>query len=135
MKGLLIVLFFLLGSNNNITYYWNDKLVDYHVEVTKRTITGGKTQVSLSGDQFKKFALFNPSIGRYELPNTTNNLIIEVDDFSGNVGKPVSGYLVITQFDNKIIEGSFEMVVEFKDPYYVVKITKGHFKSIITTLK
>jgi hypothetical protein len=130
MRVFLIFLFyFILNKSDNISYYWDDKFIHYQVEITKRTITGGKTQISLSSGRFKKFAIFNPSIRKYELPNTTDNLIIEVEDPFGNVGKPINGYLDIKQLDDKTIEGSFEMEIEFKNPKYRLKISKGYFQS------
>jgi hypothetical protein len=100
-----------------------------------RSITGGKTQLSLYNNLFSKFSFFDPSIKTISLdPVTTKEVIIRyIEPGTNHIFLPSHGTVTIKELDleKKLVSGEFEMELIIKQgKSRTIKVSKGQFISI-----
>ncbi|HVD97070.1 MAG TPA: DUF6252 family protein [Cytophagaceae bacterium] len=106
-----------------------------------RKITGGEMQLSLNNERFIKFAFMNPSNKSINLESSSirEAYIRYEDPASSAVGKPIKGYINITNLDeeNKMLSGEFEMEIQVKmnNTSKILKVTNGKFSNIPIVFK
>jgi hypothetical protein len=130
------------AAPDNITYggifrcFINDK--PHEIAGQKgymRSITGGKTQLSLYNNLFSKFSFFNPAIKTIELdPVTTKEVIIRyIEPGTNHIFLPLHGTVTIKELDleKKLVSGDFEMELVIKNgKSRNIKVSKGQFINI-----
>lgn len=111
------------------------------VKASLRKITGGEKQLSLQNERFIKFAFMNPSTKNINLEssNIREAYIRYEDPASSAVGKPIKGFINITNLDEekKIVSGEFEMEIKVSvnNTSKILKVTNGKFYNIPIVLK
>jgi hypothetical protein len=101
-----------------------------------RKITGGETQLSISNDRFVKFSFLNPKVmEKIDLSNPGRKAFIRYEDpASLLVGEPVTGYVYITNINqkDKVVSGEFEfeMKITNNGQTKIVKIKQGKFENV-----
>jgi hypothetical protein len=100
-----------------------------------RSITGGKTQLSLYNNLFTKFSFFNPTIKTIQLdPVTTKEVIIRyIEPGTNHIFLPLNGTVTIKSLDleKKVLSGEFEMELIIKTgKTRTIKVNRGQFINI-----
>jgi hypothetical protein len=100
-----------------------------------RSITGGKTQLSLYNNLFSKFSFFDPTIKTIQLdPVTTKEVIIRyIEPGTNHIFLPARGTVTIQTLDleKKVVSGEFEMELVIKTgKTRTIKVNRGQFINI-----